>query len=123
MSDLQQIMDAHDIKTIEDISTEYGVLMDWFQKQWPEARIRLEVNSDQRDGTLNYKLSVLTGKEMSPGNQGYWESVIRINRSRFTDLSFMDAFKRSIVPNYKKSITERMNQHYHTEKEKSEAKR
>lgn len=120
MNELQNIFDQQDWKQIEDISIEYGRLMDWFNSVYPEGTIRLDVNSDQRHGVLKYKLTVITGKEATPHNQGLFTSEIVINKERFEDIFWMSNFKKNLVPKYQESITKSMNRHYLEEKEKHE---
>lgn len=109
----------HDVRVIEEVAEKYGELMDWFNKDFPEGSIRLEVNSDQRNGTLNYKLSVYSGKEMAD-NVRFLQNTIHINKQRFEDIHWMDRFKKSILPMYKSQIVTEMNKHFRIEREKNE---
>ncbi len=122
MKELQTIYDEKHIRNIEDIAEKYGKLMDWFQSEYPEGTIRLEVNSDQRDSTLNYTLTVMSGKESTPNNRLLRKNTITIDRKKFEDQSWMDSFKNSIVPLYKSQITRAFNYHFNQEKEKSAAR-
>lgn len=110
-ADIQDLMDDHDIRQIEDLAFEYGRLMDWFNETYPTSTIKLEVNSDQRDGTLNYELSVMSGKDMSD-DQMFVKNKIVIDRKKFMDISFMDSLKKSIYPQYRKTIERAMNEWY-----------
>jgi len=111
MQGINDLTFEFDVKRIEDVSIEYGRVMDWFEANWPESRIRLDVNSDQRVGVLTYRLSVLTGKEIND-DQKYFDSVIRINRELWEHPTYMDKLKSNIYPQYTKSIKEAMNSHY-----------
>lgn len=110
-ADLQDMMDEYDTKVIEEISYEYGKLMDWFNAEYPESTIRLEVNSDQTKGVLNYTLSVLTGKEMNDDQLAMTNTIV-VNRTRFEDYAWMRKFIASIVPMYQKAISKAINRHY-----------
>lgn len=116
---IEQFLDNYDERIINDIATEYGILMDWFEKEYPEGRIRLDVNNDKRTGVLKYKLSVLTGKEMAD-NQGYFENTITIDRQKFENTQWMDAYKSSIVSMYKKRISDAVNNHLTQERIKQQ---
>lgn len=113
MDNLQEYMDAFDVKQIEDIAEQYGKLMDWFHTEYPEGTIRLEVNSDQRVGILTYKLTVMSGKELN-NNQKLITNEIKIDGKRFTDMKFMDNLKKNLYKKLKLNITEMMNQQYAT---------
>lgn len=115
----QELMDAHDINKIELVASQYGELFDWFNKEYPESTIRLDVNNNKVFGILEYKLTILTGKEMS-GNQGHFVNTIRIDRKQFEDLSYMQKFANSVVPLYKKIIAKAINDHYRKERDTSE---
>lgn len=118
MTSTENPLEEFDIKQFEDISMEYGRLMDWFQEDFPEGVIRLEVNSDQRNKTLNYKLSVYSGREMS-SNQMFFTNTMVITKELFENIRWMDEFKKGIFPKYKEEITREMNNHYMFEREKS----
>lgn len=118
MSSVAEYLEEYDQKQVEEISIEYGRLMDWFEKEYPEATIRLDVDADRRVGAITYKLSVLTGKEMA-NNQGFFESKVVITADRFRDMYWMERFKKSLYEGYKREISQRINEHYWTEKEKN----
>lgn len=121
--ELESILETHDEREISAIAEEYGKLFDWFNKEYPEGRIRLDINNDKTfnngAGALKYKLSVMTGKEATPDNQGYFESTVVITRERFTNPNWMSMFKQGIVRNYTRAIAKVYNDHYNQEKEKS----
>lgn len=117
MDDTASLLDEFDIKQFEDISIEYGRLMDWFNSAYPEATIRLEVNHDKRVGVLTYKLTVMSGKEMAD-NQLHMVNEIKIDGTRFRDLYFMERLKKGLYEKLKDSITKSMNKHYWEEKGK-----
>jgi len=115
MDKLQEYIDQFDIKQIEDIAYEYGKLMDWFYKDYPEGTIRLEVNSDQTRGVLTYKLTVMSGKELND-NQKLITNEIELDMDKFTNIQFMDKFKLGINDTLKKNIIKMMNEQYNENK-------
>lgn len=115
-------IEEFDKTTFKFISEQYGRLFDWFNKDYPEASIRLDVHSDRTKGLLEYKLVVMTGKEATPDNQGLFTNKVILNWNKFHDPVWMQKFVNSIYPIYKKQISVVMNKHYNQEKEISNAK-
>lgn len=118
-NNIQEMMDNHDTDQIAEIAIEYGRLFDWFHSQYPEGDIRLDINNDKRNGTLNYKLTVMTGTEATPNNRGLFSNTITIDQNRWDDIIWMQKFKHSIYEKYKTAITRAYNNHYNAEKVKS----
>lgn len=106
-------------KHVDDLSEEYGKVMDWFSKDYPEGEIRLEVNSDQRIGALHYKLVVKTGREATPENQGLMTHTLSWTAKDFMNTKRVDTIKKQIFPGYKASITKAMNQFMQAERERT----
>ena len=105
-------------KSVEDLRNLYEDLMEWFYKNWPEGRMRLDVNSDQRIGALHYTLSVFTGKEATPMNQGLWKHRVSWERADFLNPVKIEVFCRDAPEMYRKIITKKMNWFYQAEKER-----
>lgn len=118
MDNAQHMLEEFDIKQFEEISGLYGELFDWFDEQYPESSIRLDVDNDKRLGTLNYKLTVLTGKEMADNQRSFYNTIV-MTKKNFLDPTWMAKFKSMLVPTYKKYISQEINKHYHVEKEKT----
>lgn len=116
----QELVDAYDEELVNAISYHYGELMNWFNQEFPEHTIRLDVHADRRYGKVTYTLSVLTGKSMSD-NQLALHNSIMIDGAKFRDGFWMAKFINSIEPNYKKAITKAINQHYNIEKQREAA--
>ena len=89
------------IKHIEDISEEYGKLIDWFEKDFPEGTIRLEVNADQRYGVLKYKLTVMSGKEATPRNQRLLTNTVEIDNKKISNIVWIEDFKKNLYEVFK----------------------
>jgi hypothetical protein len=111
MDSLEEYLDQHDIKQIEDITEEYDKLMVWFQKDYPEGTMRLDVNSDQRVGVLTYKLTIISGKELND-DQKLITNEVKLDMERFTNIPFMDKFKKGINTTLKKNIIKMMNDQF-----------
>lgn len=105
-------------KQVDDLSYEYGKLLDWFYESWPEGTCRLEVNSDQRIGTLNYKITVFTGKEATPLNQGMMTHTMTFTKWDMLNDQTMDKVKKELVPKYKEGIKRKMNEFTRLERER-----
>jgi len=112
----QEFLNNYDLNTITGISDEYGKLMDWFYASFPEGTLRLEVHSDQRFGLLEYKLTAMSGKEMT-NDQVLLTDTITVTKTRFENMEWISNFRKGIFPGYKADITKAFNNQYNKEKE------
>jgi hypothetical protein len=113
----QELIDSYDEELVKAISYEYGRLIDWFEEEFPEHTIRLDINADRRHGKVEYTLSILTGKSMVDNQLALKNSIV-IDGYKFRDTFWMNKFINSINPNYKKAIVKSINEHYALEKQR-----
>lgn len=105
-------------RSVNQLRSFYEELMEWFQKNYPEGRMRLDVNSDQRIGAMHYTLAVFTGKEATPFNQGLWKHKVSWLKEDFINKRKVDNFCYQWENLYRQVITTKMNTFYQAEKER-----
>lgn len=115
----QEVLDRHDQRRLEDITEEYNKVMEWLKRDWPETHHRLEVNWDRTKGLLTWKLTIISGKEATPNDQKLVTYTETIGMDEFTNEKFMSKFLSGLLENYKKTISEDLNEHYNEQRGKS----
>jgi len=117
--DIEQEFVGGQQKKFDDFMDCVQEVINWFAVQWPESTLRLNVNLD--NGTppeLQVKCQVLTGKEMTFENQGFFENKLVISLQQWNDLFFMDNLMLDFVNQYQEQINRVMNKHYQMEQER-----
>lgn len=109
-------------RQFNDFMNQWLVLEEWFNDTYPEATLRIEPNADKRHDSpiaMTVRVSVMTGKEATPKNQGFFQNTLQLTKEQWVDTVFMSQLTHFLVEVYKEKIDTVMNKHYQMEKERN----
>ena len=123
MNEIEEKFTATKQKQFDTVMEEIQRLQLWFRNEYPESTLRFDVNLKQKQKPeLVIKCEVLTGKEMTPDNQGFFRNFLILTEEKWNDIFFMDRLLSGMYNAYKGQISKVMNEHYQIEKERVNGK-
>ena len=123
MNEIEEQFAATKQKQFDTLMEEVQRVQLWFKGQYPESTLRFDVNLKRKEQPeLVIRCEVLTGKEMTPDNQGFFRNFLVITEEKWNDIFFMDKLLNGMYEQYKNQINRVMNEHYQIEKERVNGK-